>query len=96
MTIQATIWAIALRDFSPVAKLAAIYISDNFDETTGRASRWQPPRAWRAKHGRVADYPPPGERLATHASKAATRLSIGSPSTTRPASWSRAACIIAK
>ena len=29
----------ALRDVSPVAKLAAIYISDNFDETTGRASR---------------------------------------------------------
>ena len=39
MTIQATIWAMALRDVSPVAKLAAIYISDNFDETTGRASR---------------------------------------------------------
>jgi hypothetical protein len=39
MTIQATTWAMALRDVSPVAKLAAIYISDNFDETTGRASR---------------------------------------------------------
>jgi hypothetical protein len=39
MTIQATIWAMALRDVSPVAKLAAIYISDNFDETTRRASR---------------------------------------------------------
>jgi hypothetical protein len=35
MTIQATIWAMALRDVSPVAKLAAIYISNNFDETTG-------------------------------------------------------------
>jgi hypothetical protein len=39
MTIQATIWAMALRDVSPVAKLAAIYISDNFDETKGYASR---------------------------------------------------------
>jgi hypothetical protein len=39
MTIQVTIWAMALRDVSPVAKLAAIYISDNFDETTGCASR---------------------------------------------------------
>jgi hypothetical protein len=39
MTIQATIWAMALRDVSPVAKLVAIYLSNNFDETTGRASR---------------------------------------------------------
>ena len=28
----------ALRDISPVAKLVAIYISGNFDETTGRAT----------------------------------------------------------
>jgi hypothetical protein len=39
MTIKATVWAMALRDVSPVAELAAIYISDNFDETTGRPSR---------------------------------------------------------
>jgi hypothetical protein len=39
MRTQATIWAMALRDVSPVAKLAAIYISDNFEETTRRASR---------------------------------------------------------
>jgi hypothetical protein len=39
MTLQATMWAMALRDISPVAKLVAIYISDNFDETTGCASR---------------------------------------------------------
>jgi hypothetical protein len=39
MTIQATVWAMALRDVSPVAKLVAIYLSNNFDETTGRASR---------------------------------------------------------
>jgi hypothetical protein len=32
------VWAMARRDISPVAKLVAIYISDNFDETTGRAT----------------------------------------------------------
>jgi hypothetical protein len=36
--IQATVWAMALRDISPVAKLVAIYISGNFDEATGRAT----------------------------------------------------------
>jgi hypothetical protein len=36
--IQPTVWAMALRDISPIAKLVAIYISDNFDETTGRAT----------------------------------------------------------
>jgi hypothetical protein len=39
MTIHATMWAMALRDVSPVAKLVAIYISDNFEETTGCSSR---------------------------------------------------------
>jgi hypothetical protein len=38
MTMRATVWALALRDVSPVAKLVAIYISDNFDESTGRPS----------------------------------------------------------
>ena len=38
MTIQATLWAMELRDVSAVAKLVAVYISDNFDETTGRAT----------------------------------------------------------
>jgi hypothetical protein len=36
--MQATVWAMTLRDVSPVAKLAAIYISDNFDEATGHPS----------------------------------------------------------
>jgi hypothetical protein len=39
MTIRATSWALALRDVSPVAKLVAIYLSDNFDETTGHPSQ---------------------------------------------------------
>jgi hypothetical protein len=38
VTIKAMLWAMALRDVSPVAKLAAIYIADNFDETTGLPS----------------------------------------------------------
>jgi hypothetical protein len=39
MTMQATAWATALRDVSPVAKLVAIYMSNNFDESTGHPSR---------------------------------------------------------
>jgi hypothetical protein len=38
MTIKAKLWAKALHDVSPVAKLAAIYIADDFDETTGHPS----------------------------------------------------------